>query len=309
MKYVDYINQLIREEIGKREKVVLFGQNIAAGSCLGGLTKNLKVDEKSLVINTQNSENSLCGIGFGMMINGVSSVYFMKQLDFLLLGLDHLVNTYNFIRRKNPLVSFTIMPIIVDCGYQGMQSSLNNLGDFCSIARVEGFALTNKADSQEIINSQLFAPGFRIIGVSQRLFKEEILDIEKKYSNKENTVFQYSEGKSATVVCFNFSLPYGWELFKKAREKGIGISLFSVNSFNHTDWDYVLDNLRETKNLVILDDSKSENLLCHQFLIEAKKERLSKIIVVKKEMGQDWLSPISDILEIDYDNIINLLKP
>jgi DNA (cytosine-5)-methyltransferase 3A len=59
--------------------------------------KNIKLSENSRFINSTNAENSLGGFGFGLMINGASSVFFMKQLDFLLLGIDQLVNTYNII--------------------------------------------------------------------------------------------------------------------------------------------------------------------------------------------------------------------
>ena len=48
---------------------------------MGGIS----LRKNSLIINTQNSENLLVGAGFGMMLNSVSSVFFMKQLDFLLL--------------------------------------------------------------------------------------------------------------------------------------------------------------------------------------------------------------------------------
>ena len=86
MKYIEFINNLIKQEVSGAENLVLFGQNISAGSCLGGLTRNLSVSNNSKIINSTNTENSLCGFGFGLMMNGVSSVFFMKQLDFLLLG-------------------------------------------------------------------------------------------------------------------------------------------------------------------------------------------------------------------------------
>ena len=97
MKYIEFINNLIKQEVSGAENLVLFGQNISAGSCLGGLTRDLSVSNNSKIINSTNTENSLCGFGFGLMMNGVSSVFFMKQLDFLLLGIDHLVNTFNVI--------------------------------------------------------------------------------------------------------------------------------------------------------------------------------------------------------------------
>ena len=92
--------------MSKHDELVLFGQNINAGSCLGGLTRNLKVKENSKVINSTNSENTLCGFGFGLLIGGVNSILFMKQLDFLLLGIDHLVNTFNIIRNIDELKFF-----------------------------------------------------------------------------------------------------------------------------------------------------------------------------------------------------------
>ena len=126
MKYVQYINSLLKEHISNNEHLVLYGQNIDAGSCLSGLTRGLSSFNDGLTINTPNSENSLVGVGYGLMLNDVSSIFFMKQMDFLLLGIDQLVNTYNLIRQTKPSASFTIFPVTVDSGYEGPQSSLNN---------------------------------------------------------------------------------------------------------------------------------------------------------------------------------------
>ncbi len=287
------------------ENIVLFGQNVAAGSCLSGLTRDLKVQEGSLIINTPNCENTQCGIGFGLMINKVPSIFFMKQLDFLVLGTDHLVNTYNFIRRNNPATSFTIMAVVFDQGYQGLHSSFNNLGDFCSIARVPGFTITNKADAEQILDSQLISPGFRLIGVSQRLATAEILEVESVYSNKESTVFQYTKGKDATTVCFNFSFSYGWELYKKAKEKGINVSLFSVNSLTPTKWERIIEDAKRTRNLVCIDDSKSENLSCYSLISDILDEcSLENKMLIKRDMSGDSLSPNDELLEIDYQKIL-----
>ena len=119
MKYIELVNNLLKNEVSKHEQLVIFGQNVSAGSCIGGMTRDLSVPKTGKIINSTNSENSLCGFGFGMMINDVSSIFFMKQLDFLLLGIDHLVNTYNLIRNHENNASFTIFPIVMDNGFQG----------------------------------------------------------------------------------------------------------------------------------------------------------------------------------------------
>jgi pyruvate/2-oxoglutarate/acetoin dehydrogenase E1 component len=309
MKYIEYINGLLKDEVIKAERLVLFGQNIAAGSCLGGLTRNLEVQKSSKIINTQNSENTLVGVGFGLMLNGVSSVYFMKQQDFLLLGIDHLVNTYNIIRVSRPQASFTIMPIIVDSGFEGPQSSLNSFSDFCSIARINGFSCTNSIDARKIIKKHFISPGFRIIGVSQRLFKQDLLELDVLAVNKNGNFFQYESGTDVSVVCFNFSLPYGLILAEKLSEIGLRASLFSVNTYSEFDFSPIIDDLGKTGNLVVMDDSKSGNSLCDKFLFQAlDKCCLKKKIIVQRRLSKQWFYPNSDELKIDYPNILKELK-
>ena len=53
MKYVQYLNSLIKEQLGSQSDIVIYGQNIDAGSSLSGLTRGLSV-KKGLIINTQN---------------------------------------------------------------------------------------------------------------------------------------------------------------------------------------------------------------------------------------------------------------
>lgn len=309
MKYVEFVNQVIREKAATSDKVVLFGQNINAGSCISGFTRNIKVKEGGLIINTPNSESSLCGIGFGLMMSGVSSIFFMKQQDFLLLGIDQLVNTHNIIRREQPKASFTIMNVVVDSGYEGPQSCFNSFGDICSIARIPGFTVTNEADIEEIFNSQMISPGFRIIGVSQRLFKDELITTKTIDSADDQSWFQYRSGVDATVVCFNFSLPYGLGICERLKDENIEASLFSVNAVTPVKWDKIIDDLSKTGKLVLLNDSKSSNLSSDNFLVEAlDKCRIDKKIILKRELEGYWLAPNPDRLEVNYDDIVRKLS-
>ena len=309
MTYAEYVNSLLKEEVIKTENLVLYGQNMAAGSCIGGMCRNLKVQKNSRIINTQNSENTLVGVGFGLMLNSVSSVFFMKQQDFLLLGIDHLVNTYNIIRASRPRASFTIMPVIVDSGFEGPQSSLNSFSDFCSIARIDGFSCTNKRDVKKVIKRHLISPGFRIIGVSQRLFKQELLDLDAIESDRDGKYFQYKSGADATIVCFNFSLPYGITLADQLSDAGKQASLFSVNTYSEFDFSPILDDLKKTGKLVVMDDSKSGNVLCDKFLYQALDQcRIKKKIIVRREMSIKWFYPNADDLKVNYSEIVHDLK-
>jgi pyruvate dehydrogenase E1 component beta subunit len=306
MKYVELINEIVRNKVLEPEHVLLFGQNITAGSCISGFTRGLKVKPGGRIINTPNCENTLCGIGFGSMMNGVPAVFFMKQQDFLLLGIDQLVNTYNIARRRIPKASFTIMPVIVDSGYEGPQSALNNLPDFCSIARVPGYTINSKAEAEAVINKHFFASGFRIIGISQRLFKTEIVEAVPVYAREDCSLFQYTVGDDVTIVCFNLSLAYGLELFRRLQEKNMHASVFSISASMSIPWDEVLSSATLTKRVIIIDDSKSVNAPWQGLLnVLYAQGKMEKHVVVQRSFQGYWYRPHHDQLQIDYDKIIS----
>lgn len=304
MKYVQYLNSLIKEQLSTQSDIVIYGQNIDAGSSLSGLTRGLSV-KKGLIINTQNSENLLVGAGFGLMLNNVSSVFFMKQLDFLLLGIDHLVNTYNIIRQSNPKASFTIFPVTVDSGFEGPQSSLNNFDDFCSIAGIDGYSLTNKTDAKVIISNHLVKPGFRILSSGQRLLRESTLELDVIHQEESGKYFQYKKGSDATIVCFNQSLQYGLKLSTLMQEKSISPSLFSINFHLQANYQSIIEDINFTKCLIIIDDSKSKNRLSDKFLSEVLGLcKLRRYKMVTRQIQMDDYFPRKDDLEIEYSDII-----
>lgn len=312
MKYLEAVNEAIRKESATRERLVMFGQNVSAGSFISGFTKGLSAAPTSRIINTPNSENTLVGFGFGNMLGGGSGIYFMKQLDFLFLGIDHLVNSYNIIRNlPNPAPgSFTIMPVVVDMGYQGPQSSSNDFADFCSIARIPGFAITNKFDAEHILARHMVAPGFRIIAISQRLFKEEIIDPGTIVAKDEEIKWvQYKDGSDATIVSFNYAFPYAWKLAAEMEAAGLAPSLFNVNYMTPLDWGPIVESVKKTKNLIVIDDSKSENLPAFSLIADVRHgTQLKNDIIVRRQMQDDWLHPVSDEMNVSYEEIIKKLK-
>ncbi len=306
MNYLAHINALIKARTAEHSPLVMYGQNIAAGSCIGGLTRGLKSGGGHHVLNTPNCENTLVATGFGLLLNGVSSIFLMKQQDFLLLGIDQLVNTYNLIRRRKVESSFTIVNVVVDSGYEGPQSALNNFHDFCSVARIPGYAVTNKHDSEVILRKHLVAPGFRIIGVSQRLARLDLLENDGPVSHDENgEIFQYSDGSDVTVAAFNFSFPQAQAFCKDLKGRNVKASLFSVNAMLPVDWSRILESARRTQRLVVIDDSKSVNTSCQHLVIAAQREiNPDLVLFVTRPKDDSSLTPNADAFTLDHENLI-----
>lgn len=304
MKYVSYLNELFRREISKLDKFVLYGQNVSSGSCLGGLARDFKEIKNCTVINTPNTENALVGMGFGLMLGGVSSAFFMKQQDFLLLGVDHLRNTNNFIRQNSPSHSFTIVNIVMDGGYEGIQSSLNNLSDFCAISSCDGYTISSKQEAISVIEDAFIKPGFRIISVSQRLFGTEILDLMGSDSERVGSVLKYKHGSDITIACFNFSLPQGVKLCMQLNQRLIRPSLFCVTAAHPVSYISIIEDAKITGRLVIIDDSKSYPSTSSILEIEALRAGIHLIYIAKRKITEDLYRPTSEIFDVDLDDLL-----
>ncbi|MBU1230510.1 MAG: hypothetical protein KKA55_11395 [Proteobacteria bacterium] len=304
MKYVQYVNQAFKAAAEKVQPFVFFGQNIAAGSCLGGLSRGLGGSPGHRALNTPNVENTLVGAGFGMMLGGVSSAFFMKQQDFLLLGLDQIVNTYNAVRQHAPRASFTIVSTVVDSGFEGIQSSLNNLADFCSFARVPGYTIACKQDADSVIGNIFARPGFRLMGVSQRLFGTEIMDFgAEPLLDRDGEIFQYARGADLTVACCNLTLPQGKGLADELAGQGLSASLFGVAAAMPVDYAPILEDARRTGRLVILDDSKSANIAGQGLRAEALEQGV-KTLLVKRGHSEDWYRPGAETFSVDAGAVL-----
>lgn len=299
--YVQHVNAILREVVAATPKLVVYGQNVTAGSCLSGLTRGLEAGPGGRLLNTPNVENTQVGVGFGLMLRGVPGLFCVKQQDFVLLGLDHMVNTYNVVRRLAPNGSFTVLAIIVDHGFEGPQSCLNNLSDFCSMANVPGYVVTNRHDAEVVLRRHLVAPGFRMIGVSQRLFGREVIAVDQPVESwQDGAVFRYAEGSAATIVAFNTALPQAHGLWQAATEAKRPMSLFSVTAGWRVDWAPILADLGRTGRLVVVDDSKGLNRPSNRLLMEAYQAvAAGKVVAICREFQPEWLKPNKDELDVD----------
>ena len=269
--YLQAMNKIISDRVNQMENTLVYGENLDRGSFISGLSKNLIAGPTRLVKNVGNCEYTHCGVGFGLMMSGKNAVLFVKQLDFMMLGIDHFVSTYGSIRAtkyQQPLGSFTIVTAIYDQGFQGPQSSFRGLSEICSMSGVSGFLLQELSDARKVVEEEISRPGIRFLALSQRKVSKERTEIPVVDAAPDNSVIQYKRGSDASIVCFGHSLAHGKSLVNLCNEKGKDASLFSVNYVEDAKWEIAIQDSLRSKKLVIIDDTRSATSLAFRFLTD-----------------------------------------
>ena len=308
--YASCINRVLKALLIQDDPFVLFGQNVSAGSCLSGVTRGLQSTQGLEMFNTPNCENAMVGFGFGMMIRGVNSAFVVKQHDFLLLTIDHMVNTYNMIKLQEMSAAFTIVCVVVDSGFEGPQSRLNNLGDFSSIADIPTYSVSTVQEAESIL-PLLKEPGFRIIALSQRMFRTPMLQpILSSEMDDKQVLYRLDDQKEPdmTVVSMNFSLPQSLELQALAAQSGRNAEVFSVTNALPKDFSAIIDAAQKTKKVVIIDDSRSINRSSdrlHLALLQTVPD--CQVVVRQRSCKITDIVPNADVFEIDSHEILAIL--
>ena len=252
MRIIDLFNKILISNL-KRKNSILFGQNITTGSRISGMTNNIEKLKECKIINMPNSENSLIGYGCGVRINNKSCIYFVKQLDFVLLGMDHIVNTINMSLIKGSLGNFKIITYIVDSGYEGPQSRLHNLGEIQSLSKINSRYLVFKDDIET--SFKISKNGLTILCLSQK-YSRFNFDIKKINKTSNDDIFHYWSGKDITVLGIGFS---GYKILNDIKKNKIkNADFFLIVNPNSTKLNYFYKSLKKTKKLILFDDSKSE---------------------------------------------------
>lgn len=260
LTYIAQIIGQVNEVTAGCGPIFIFGENIDTGSRIGGLARGLTVNPAGVIQNVGNCELTHAGVGLGMMLDGGQAALFSKQLDFMLLGLDQFVNTFNIIRasrQRNTWGSFTVFVIVCDQGFQGPQSSFNGAGDFASIANIPVFCLNGSEDVSRVVSNHFAAPGFRIMCLSQRQFGVPALALPLEATSDDDGVFRYRSGDAATIVSYNFALRDAADLDGQLRSEGFKSDLFHVNFVPGMDTALLIESCRRTGKLILVDDSKT----------------------------------------------------
>ena len=270
---VELVNDALIRRLAGREAVV-FGQNITAGSRISGLGKGLDSQQGVIAVNTPNSENSLMGFGFGLMLMGTDSAYLMKQHDFALLGLDHLTNTWNSVRPRMTKAAFIVLMVVVDSGFEGPQASLNNLDEFSSLTRCPVHFLNSRANVEAAFEESQ-AGGLHLMALSQTTLHSSLTDFQgASVKTAFGELITGDVPSKILIVFFGLDTAYFLEVLNQFRSSGFPAdSLIFRKTIHSTEsWE---EFVTKYTSIVVVSTSKSEVTYAQKLALEISQSERS----------------------------------
>lgn len=303
--FCENINDAIINIYNNYENSVIYGQNIIAGSRISGLGKNLEKITNAHVFNSTNTENALMGIGFGCSIKGIPSLYLMKQHDFALLGLDQLVNTYNLIRNKRMKAPFVVGMVVVDSGFEGPQSNLNNLDDFASITKANVHFL-NTFEKIDMLKKNSLSNDLHFFAISQKNLKEPIsqkianLLIQNSYINLYRFKQNITKNIDNLIIYSGITNFFSSQFIEDISKLKIDVAI--LHKIDKHIKDINLSFMRNYKNIFIFSTSKSLNNSL-QFLQSELLKLSINVQIQTQKMTLDWTQVNSDEFTLDIPQL------
>jgi pyruvate/2-oxoglutarate/acetoin dehydrogenase E1 component len=307
LNYTQYVNSKIHQKFSNYEHSVIFGQNIVSGSRISGLGAGLDQINNCVALNTTNSENSLMGLGFGLALSEIPSLFLMKQHDFALLGLDQLTNTHNVLRNGRLLAPFIVLMVVVDSGFEGPQASLSSLDEFASLIRAPIYFLSSKENIDRAFEFSS-EPGLHLMALSQRNLKsicatpqEPVIEYD------EAIIYRYllNKGKAKiAVVHFGINISFAKEVTVALNKEQYSVSLVSITKLSKINLtSKLVSDIIQHDKIVVIDFGKSEIHFSTDFVLNMMKYGRD-IDLYQRNSSQNWSEVSDDAIEFEVQSIV-----
>jgi pyruvate/2-oxoglutarate/acetoin dehydrogenase E1 component len=242
----------LAEEMERDPRVILLGQDIAAHGGAYGETRGLfeKFGAKR-VRNTPVAEAATIGIAAGAAAAGLRPVAFITYLDFLMLGLDPLVNFAAKLAHKSAGHLKAPMVVVTTAGAKGQGPTHAQCIEpwLMGVAGLTVVAPSTAGDAHGLLKSALRCDGPVVFVDHKKLFSRggevsgEAIPFGKAVLRKRGT--------RATVVAHSYMSVLALEA---ARD--LDVEVIDLRSLWPIDWELLAESVRKTGRALFVEESQ-----------------------------------------------------
>jgi 2-oxoisovalerate dehydrogenase E1 component len=255
MRFIDAIQDGLRESMRKHDRLVLMGQDIAEYGGVFKVTEGF-VEEfgKGRVRNTPLCESAIVGAGLGLSIKGHKAMVEMQFADFVTCGFNQIVNNlaklhYRWAENADVVVR---MPTGGGAAAGPFHSQSNEAWFF----HTPGLKIAYPAfpsDAKGLLCQAFEDPNPVLFFEHKMLYRsieEEVS--EGHFALPFGKARIVSVGDRLTLVTYGLGVHWGLEVLKE--EKYAGIELIDLRTLAPLDYETVMTSVKKTGRVVVLHE-------------------------------------------------------
>ena len=255
MRFIDAIQDGLRESMRKHDRLVLMGQDIAEYGGVFKVTEGfLEEFGKGRVRNTPLCESAIVGAGLGLSMKGHKAMVEMQFADFVTCGFNQIVNNlaklhYRWAENADVVVR---MPTGGGAAAGPFHSQSNEAWFF----HTPGLKIAYPAfpsDAKGLLCQAFEDPNPVLFFEHKMLYRSIEEEVpEGYYTLPFGKARIVSTGEKLTLVTYGLGVHWGMEVLKE--EKYAGIELIDLRTLAPLDYETVMNSVKKTGRVVVLHE-------------------------------------------------------
>lgn len=291
------INEAIREEMVRDERIILLGEDIGV---LGGAfwcTQDLfKKFGSNRVLDTPISESAFIGLGIGAAIAGLRPIVELQMVDFSLVAMDQILNHLAKLRYMSG--GQLKIPIVIRApiggGYgDAAQHSQVLYSIFAHVPGLYVVAPSNPFDAKGMLISSIRTDNPVIFLEHKLLYGVPFLPPgsfshvpEEPYTVPLGKARIIREGTDITIIGIAYTTHLALEAANELANEGISAEVIDLRSLVPLDVKTILESVKKTKRVLIIDED---------YLSYGLSGEIAAIIAESSELYNKLKAPIMRI--------------
>jgi 2-oxoisovalerate dehydrogenase E1 component len=255
MRFVDALQEGLREALRKDPKLVVMGQDVAEYGGVFKVTEGF-VEEfgKGRIRNTPLCESAILGAGLGMSLRGWSSVIEMQFADFVSCGFNQIVNNLakNHYRWGHAPSVTVRMPTGAGAA-AGPFHSQSNEAWFAKVAGLKIVYPSNPRDAKGLLASSILDPNPVIFFEHKILYRSISGMVPEGYYNVPlGKAAIAREGEDLTIITYGWGVH--WALDVANQMKDHSIEVVDLRTLLPWDQETVFASVRKCGKVIVLHE-------------------------------------------------------
>jgi pyruvate/2-oxoglutarate/acetoin dehydrogenase E1 component len=260
LEFRDAIRDALDEELAADQRVVFFGEDVAAAGGVFAVTSGLlEKHGTERVFDTPISELAIAGTAFGSAVCGLRPVIEIMFGDFLALAMDSLVNQaakYFYISAEQASVPLVVRSAVGAGGRFGAMHSQQPGNWFHNVPGLKIVAPSSPSDAKALLKASIRDDNPVLFLEHKRLYamKEDVADDHSELNNQLGRARVVRSGTDVTLVSAMMGVHDSLAAAGQLVESGIDAEVIDVRTIRPLDLDALLASLAKTNRLVVVEE-------------------------------------------------------